>query len=224
MNSAVKRTAAPLRQEVVGALRRAIVSGEFAPGQRLVESVLCDKFAVSRTVIREVLRQLEAEGLVIIVPNRGPEVATLTIKEAENLYEVRRALESLAGSLFAERATEEQCSKLVECLSDVKMAMGSDDPDRKLEVKDQYYAVLLDGAGNDEISKLLNLVNARTQVLRMYSLSSENRGPHTVAEISRITAAAALDRDPDEARIACEDHVRSAANAALREMKRAIAK
>jgi DNA-binding GntR family transcriptional regulator len=221
MNSAVKRTAAPLRQEVTAALRRAIVTAEFAPGERLVESVLCEKFAVSRTVVREVLRQLEAEGLVTIVPNRGPEVATLTIREAESLYEVRRALESLAGSLFAERATDEQCTELVQCLNEVKKAMASDDAGRKLEVKDRYYEVLLAGAGNEEISRLLRIVNARTQVLRMYSLSAENRGPHTVAEITRITAAAAINRDPDEARIACEEHVRNAADAALLAMKRA---
>jgi DNA-binding GntR family transcriptional regulator len=176
---------------------------------------------VSRTVVREVLRQLEAEGLVTIVPNRGPEVATLTIREAESLYEVRRALESLAGSLFAERATDEQCTELVQCLNEVKKAMASDDAGRKLEVKDRYYDVLLAGAGNEEISKLLRTVNARTQVLRMYSLSAENRGPHTVAEISRITAAAAINRDPDETRIACEEHVRNAADAALLAMKRA---
>lgn len=222
MNSAVKRTAAPLRQEVVVALRRAIVTAEFAPGQRLVESVLCEKFAVSRTVVREVLRQLEAEGLVTIVPNRGPEVATLTTREAENLYEVRLALESMAGGLFAERATAAQCTELLQCLNEVKNAMASDDANRKLEVKDQYYDVLLAGAGNDEICKLLRIVNARTQVLRMYSLSAENRGPSTVAEITRITTAAAISRDPHEARNACEDHVRSAAAAALLAMKRAI--
>lgn len=219
MNSAVKRTAAPLRQEVTAALRRAIVTAEFAPGERLVESVLCEKFAVSRTVVREVLRQLEAEGLVTIVPNRGPEVATLTVREAESLYEVRRALESLAGSLFAERATDEQCTGLVQCLNEVKKAMASSDAGRKLEVKDQYYDVLLAGAGNDEISRLLKIVNARTQVLRMYSLSAENRGPQTVAEITRITAAAAINRDPDETRIACEEHVRNAADAALLAMR-----
>ncbi|WP_258803555.1 GntR family transcriptional regulator [Pseudarthrobacter sp. NS4] len=197
------------------------MTAEFTPGERLVESVLCEKFAVSRTVVREVLRQLEAEGLVTIVPNRGPEVATLTIREAESLYEVRRALESLAGSLFAERATDEQCTELVHCLNEVKKAMASDDPGRKLEVKDRYYDVLLAGAGNEEIRKLLRVVNARTQVLRMYSLSSENRGAKTVAEITRITAAAAINRDPDEVRIACEEHVRNAADAALLAMKRA---
>jgi GntR family transcriptional regulator, trigonelline degradation regulator len=216
----VKRMAAPLRQEVTEALRRAIVTSEFGPGERLVESTLCDKFGVSRTVIREALRQLETEGLISIVANRGPEVATLSTKQAEDLYEARRALESRAGSLFAERATDAQCTELLAALNDVKAAVASGDPDMNLAVKDRFYDVLLAGAGNTEIRRMLSIVNARIQMLRMYSLASPERGAHTVAELTRITAAAAVNRDPDEAARACDDHVRNAATAGLTEMRR----
>lgn len=216
----IRRTAAPLRQEVVAALRRAIVTSEFKPGDRLVETVLCEKYAVSRTVVREALRQLESEGMVAMVPNRGPEVATLTLHDAENLYEVRRALESLAGTLFAERATDAQCTELVARLAGIKAAVASDDPGEKLAAKDRYYDVLLEGAGNEEIARMLRTVNARTQILRTLSFAAPGRNIKTVAEITRITAAAAVNRDPDEARSACEDHVRSAAEAALGEMRK----
>lgn len=217
---AITRTAAPLRTEVVRALRRAIVAQEFGPGDRLIETVLCEKYAVSRTVIREALRQLESEGLVSMVPNRGPEVATLSARDAESLYEVRRALESLAGSLFAEKATDAQCTELVAKLGEVKSAVASGDPEKRLAAKDHFYDVLFDGAGNTEIARMLRSVNARTQMLRTLSLAAPGREAHTVAELARITAAAAVNRDPDEARIACEAHVRNAAEAALSEMRK----
>ncbi|NKX54422.1 GntR family transcriptional regulator [Arthrobacter mobilis] len=218
----VKRMAAPLRQEVTEALRRAIVTSEFSPGERLVESTLCDKFDVSRTVIREALRQLETEGLISIVPNRGPEVATLSMKQAEDLYEARQALESKAGALFAERATDAQCTELLSALNEVKAAVADGDPNRNLAVKDRFYEVLLAGSGNAEIQRMLKIVNARIQMLRMYSLASPDRGAHTVAELTRITAAAAVNRDPDEAARACNDHVRNAAAAGLAELRRIL--
>ncbi|MGO4238601.1 GntR family transcriptional regulator [Pseudarthrobacter sp. YAF2] len=221
-STAIRRTAAPLRQEVTDALRKAIVTNEYGAGERLVESVLCDRFSVSRTVVREALRQLESEGLVTTVPNRGPEVATLTLQEAEGLYEVRAALESLAGSLFATRAAGEDCARLVQALSNIRETIGGADISASLELKDAYYDVLLDGAGNQEIRRMLKLVNARTQVLRMYSLASPGREPKTVEELERITTAAAIRRDPAETREACEEHVRKAAAAAIGEMRRRL--
>lgn len=120
----VRRVAAPLRQQVVGELRESILAARFEPGTRLVEKVLCERYEVSRTVVREALRQLEAEGLVRIVANRGPVVATLSPQEAASLYEVRGALEALAGSLFAQRATDEQCAALQQALQRVRDTVG----------------------------------------------------------------------------------------------------
>jgi DNA-binding GntR family transcriptional regulator len=217
---AIRRTAAPLRTEVVNALRRAIVAQEFAPGERLVETVMCEKYSVSRTVVREALRQLESEGLVTMVPNRGPEVATLSIHDAESLYEVRRALESLAGSLFAERATDAQCTALVARLGEIKAAVVSADAEKRLAAKDGYYDVLFAGTGNSEIARMLRSVHARTQMLRNLSLAAPGREAMTIAELTRITAAAAVTRDPQEASAACEEHVRNAAEAALGEMRK----
>ncbi len=219
-DSRISRVAAPLRVKVAEAIRKAIVTSEFAPGERLVEAVLCEKFDVSRTVVREALRQLETEGLVTMVPNHGPEVATLSLREAESLYEVRRSLESLAGGLFAERADDDECAELVVCLNEVKSAMAGQDTAAKLVAKDRFYDVLLAGSKNGEIGRMLRMINARTQMLRMYSLSASERGSHTIAELARITAAAAVNRDQEEARRACEQHVQSAAEAALGEMRR----
>ena len=87
----IRRSAAPLRREVLEALRASIVNGRLAPGARLIERELIGMMGVSRTVIREALRQLEAEGLVDVVPNRGAIVRELTVDEARDLYAIRAA-------------------------------------------------------------------------------------------------------------------------------------
>jgi DNA-binding GntR family transcriptional regulator len=100
------RESAPLRKQVRDVLRAEIVSMRFKPGQRLLERELCELTGVSRTVIREALRALEAEGLVNVIPGKGPSVAPqVELEEARGLYETRAVLEGLAGRNFVERAT-----------------------------------------------------------------------------------------------------------------------
>src|ERR1700733_2859126 len=101
----IASTAAPLRRRVEDALRQAIISGQFAPGDRLRERDLIELLKVSRTSLREALRQIEAEGLVALEPNRGPVVTTVTYEEVEEIYEVRSVLEAQACSGFAERGS-----------------------------------------------------------------------------------------------------------------------
>ena len=98
--AAIPKLAAPLRQQVLDELRQSIIAGRLNPGERLIERELISMMGVSRTVIREALRQLESEGLVAIVPNKGPIVRTLTLEEARDLYAIRAVLEGLAARLF----------------------------------------------------------------------------------------------------------------------------
>src|SRR5690348_15344785 len=93
--SQMSRVAAPLRDQVSSALRQAIVERELPPGQRLVERELVDRLQVSRATVRESLRELEAEGLVTVIPQRGAVVATISLQEAADIYEARAAIESL---------------------------------------------------------------------------------------------------------------------------------
>ena len=93
----VSRESTSLRLLVENRLRSAIGSGLFKPGQRLIERELCEQVGVGRTSIREALRQLEAEGLVTTIPHRGPIVSTISVEEAEQLYDLRALLEGYAG-------------------------------------------------------------------------------------------------------------------------------
>src|ERR1700761_7225303 len=114
--------AAPLRREIETRLRSAITGGRFQTGERLVERELCEMLGVSRPSLREALRQLEAEELVTLVPNRGPIVSEVSIDEAREIYEVRAMLEGLAARLFVRRASNADIAALRKALHELKKA------------------------------------------------------------------------------------------------------
>jgi len=208
------RGAAPARTRFVANLRGAISEGLHKPGSRLNERELCESYEVSRTVVREGLRQLESEGLVTIEPNAGALVADISYTDAEHLFEVRGALESLACSLFARRGTVEQKRVLAACITQTADAMRGGDMSDVLEAKDAFYDALLEGAGNAELTSALRLLHTRIRLLRRYSLSAEGRHPKSLAEITAICDAI-IGGDIEGARRAGEYHVAQAGRAAL---------
>ena len=102
----------PLRDVVFNTLRQAILRGELKPGERLMEIQLANKLGVSRTPIREAIRKLELEGLVLMIPRKGAEVAEITEKSLRDVLEVRRALEELSVQLACEKITKEEIREL----------------------------------------------------------------------------------------------------------------
>lgn len=102
----------PLRDVVFNTLRQAILKGELKPGERLMEIALAQKLGVSRTPIREAMRKLELEGLVVMIPRRGAQVANITEKDLNDVLEVRIALENMATEKACTRMTEEEMGKL----------------------------------------------------------------------------------------------------------------
>jgi DNA-binding GntR family transcriptional regulator len=208
------RVAAPLRRQVGEWLREDIVSGQFAPGERLVERDLCQRYEVSRTVVREALRQLEASGLVTTVANKGPEVARVTRADVVAVYEVRAVLEGLAGRLFAERAGDEDKVRLVQSVDDVAAAMSGGDIRDVLASKDAFYANLFAGAANPVITGTLRTLHARIQMMRGLSLSAPGRSEQTLQELRGIVAMIQAGDGPGAAR-ACEEHVKAAAAVVL---------
>ncbi len=213
-SSTIARVAAPLRQELLGHIRAAIASAEYKPGERLVERVLCEKYGVSRTVVREALRHLEAEGLVTIVPNRGPVVTVLSRSNTEGLFEVRAALEALAAERFAQRATAEERAELEASCEVVAAAYASDDVESWIRAKDAYYDVLLTGAHNELIRGTVLGLHSRIQVMRGRSLSAPDRRLASLDEIREITALAVAGK-ASEAAIKARAHVERAALAAF---------
>lgn len=214
---AISRVAAPLRQQVIAELRKAIATGDYRPGQRLVERDLCERLDVSRTVVREALRHLEAEGLVAMIANHGPVVATLTRDDAMNLYEVREALEQLAGRLCAERSTPALTRRLSAALKDFDETFAAGDMLAVINAKDAFYEVLFEGAGNPMIGSLLRSVQARIQVLRAVSLGVPGREAQTVAELKAVVKAIKA-HDAGLAEDLLRTHVRNAAKNAIAQL------
>jgi GntR family transcriptional regulator, trigonelline degradation regulator len=202
--------AAPLRQQVVELMRAAITNGSFKPGDRLIERELCEATKVSRTSVREALRQLEAEGYVEARPNRGIFVASLTPEEAADIYAVRAVLEGTAGQLFAERATDAQRHRLQKIFDDIAAAAEAKSPQRMLASKVKFYDLLLDGAGNEVLRQMLGNLHGRVMLLRSLSLGQTGRLSETLGEMRAVMDAIER-RDGPAAFEACANHVSSAA-------------
>ena len=217
----IPRQASTLRTLVEDGLRSAIMSGRFEAGQRLVERELCEIFGVGRTSIREGLRQLEAEGLVTIVPHKGPSVSTIEYEEAEQLYATRALLESYAGEQFAERGSAAEMAALTEAVEAFEAAAESGRHDMLLLTKNKFYDVLEKGCGNVFVRQMLNLLHNRVNLLRSTSMQQPGRIPRAVAEIREIHDAI-RSRDSKRAAAACRHHVEMAAEVALRRLRQKI--
>ena len=117
----------PLRDVVFNTLRQAILRGELKPGERLMEIQLANKLGVSRTPIREAIRKLELEGLVLMIPRKGAEVAEITEKNLRDVLEVRGALEELAVQLACDRIDKEGIRNLKKSAKEFEAVLDSDD-------------------------------------------------------------------------------------------------
>jgi GntR family transcriptional regulator, trigonelline degradation regulator len=202
-----------VQQQAVETLRAAILAGVFKPGDRLVEADLCARLGVSRPSVREALRSLEAEGLVSIVPNRGPQIPVLTWQQAEEIYQVRTLLEGETAALCAKRATRAQVEALRAALTDFEKAVKQEDGARRLSATADFYQAMQQGAGHGLIDSLLRRLMARINFLRAQSMSRTGRARLSLGEMRAMYQAIAKG-DAKAARKAAETHVRNAAAAA----------
>ena len=154
----------PLRDVVFNTLRQAILRGELKPGERLMEIQLANKLGVSRTPIREAIRKLELEGLVLMIPRKGAEVAEITEKSLRDVLEVRRALEELAVELACEKITDEQIQDLKGAAEDFKASLKEGDITRIAEADVKFHDVIYMATDNQKLIQLLN--NLREQMYR----------------------------------------------------------
>lgn len=213
------RVAAPLREQVTASLRQAILDFSLQPGQRLVERELIESLGVSRTTIREAIRELAAEGIVTVVPQKGAIVTTPSLDDAVDLYEVRAALESLVVQRFVERASDDQVARLIQTVDDLdSVTHETTSISNALKAKDQFYAVLIEGARSAALQQLLETIQARVQVLRATSMSEPGRSVEMIRELRGIVEAIAR-RDAELASRLCAEHIRSASVTALSHLR-----
>lgn len=211
----IERVAAPVRQQVVNALRQAIVEMRVKPGERLTERDLIARTGVSRATVREALRELTTEGLVETIPGKGWAVAKPSLREAEELYQVRAALEGMATRQFVERASEAQVKEVEQAFDDlVAASLATSGSAALLQAKNRFYELLWEGAQNGTIRTIITGLQARVSVLRATSFSQPGRPAESVTEIRAIVEAI-RDRDAERAERACIRHVQQAGAVAL---------
>jgi len=206
--------AAPLRNKIITALRRAVETGILEPGRRLVEKDLCAQLNVSRTSLREALRQLQAEGILTDTAGRGLAVVQVSREDAENVYRVRGVIEALVVGQFIEKATEEDRADLHKEAETLKAAYRSGEPERIVAAKRKFIDHVCSGAGNPIALDLLNKLTLLTSPLRRLSVARKARQKQSVFEIDTIMAAIES-RDIAAAKAAAEHHVLNSAVSAL---------
>lgn len=154
----------PLREMVLFTLRQAILTGELLPGERLMELPLSDDLGVSRTPVREAIRNLELEGLVTMIPRRGAYVAQLSEKNVRDVLEVRRALEGLSVSRATQRISKEMLEELRQKQMDFENICKSGDAIAIARADVSFHDVILKATGNTKLISIMS--NLSDQIFR----------------------------------------------------------
>ncbi|UCH74773.1 MAG: GntR family transcriptional regulator [Rhodospirillales bacterium] len=210
----VRQEVETLRTKIIAHLRRAIEEGILEPGMRLVEKDLCEQLEVSRTSLREALRELQAEGVLAHVSNRGLTVATVTRREAENIYRIRQVLEPLLVEQFIENASAPDIDMLKASSRALSAAYKSGDFAAITAAKRDFYDRICIGADNAIAFDILNRLTLRTSQLRRRSVVRAERQDQSVSEIEALVRAIAAG-DVTTARKVAESHVANAARSAF---------
>ena len=179
----------PLRDVVFNTLRQAILKGELKPGERLLEIALAERLGVSRTPIREAIRKLELEGLVLMIPRKGAEVAKISEKSLRDVLEVRRSLEELAIELACQRMTDEEIKQLGERQNDFKNAIHKGNAMNIAETDEAFHDVIYLGTGNDKLVQILNNLREQMYRYRVEYLKEEQTRNLLVSEHEELVKA-----------------------------------
>lgn len=205
---------APLRNKIMKSLRRAIETGLLEPGTRLVEKDLCQQLNVSRTSLREALRQLQSEGILTDFNNRGLAVVTITTEDAENIYRIRGALEPLIVEQFIENASDDEIKALQAHGVQLRESYLHGNAEEIVASKRDFYDRICTGARNPIAFGVLSKLTVLTSPLRRRSVVRPERRIQSIAEIDKIVAAI-VKRDKTAAKIAAEEHVGHSSRSAL---------
>lgn len=208
----------PLREVVCETLRDAIRKGVLKPGERLMEIQLADELGVSRTPVREAIRKLELEGYVIMMPRRGTYVANLSIRDVNEVFEIRTSLDSLASGLAAERITDDELERMQRLLVHIGEYIEANDMEKIVAADTEFHDILYQASRNTRLVGII--VNLREQMTRFRTMSMAFPGrlQETLAEHRRIVEAIAQG-DVKEAQQAAEYHMEKSEQTLLASME-----
>ena len=196
----------PLREVVCETLREAIRGGVLKPGERLMEIQLAEELGVSRTPVREAIRKLELEGYVIMMPRRGTYVANLSIRDVNEVFEIRTTLDSLASGLAAERITDEELERLERLLVLIGEYIEQNDMDKIVETDMEFHDILYQASRNARLVGIIYNLREQLTRFRSTSMSYPGRLKETLEEHIRIVEAIAQG-NVELAQRAAEEHM-----------------
>ena len=179
----------PLRDVVFENLRTAILEGDLKAGQRLMEVQLAEQLGVSRTPIREAIRKLELEGLVVMLPRKGAYVANMSFKDLIDVLEIRSSLEGLAASLAAERLREEDISDLERVAKEFEKSVREADIDNVLKKDVEFHEKIFLMANNKKLYQLITSLWEQVHRFRVTYVSNYDASLSLVDEHNRILEA-----------------------------------
>lgn len=185
--SSINRTT--LHQELIERLRSMIVEGVLAAGEKVPERELCEKMGVSRTPMREALKVLAADGLLVLEPNRGARVRTVTVEELEEVFPLMGAFESLAGELACEHISDEQLQELREVHEQMLACFRSGNKPDYFRHNQRIHELILQAAGNRTLSTMYNSLAVRVRQARYLANMSAERWQQAVDEHELIMKA-----------------------------------
>lgn len=196
----------PLRDVVFQTLRQAILKGELVPGERLMEVRLANALGVSRTPVREAIRMLELEGLVVMVPRKGAEVARISEKNLYDVLEVRLALEKLAAELACKRMNADSLLKLKQKYYAFSAVAGSENLTEVAQCDEEFHDVIYESTGNVRLIQMLNNLREQMYRYRLEHIKDLGQRQALVKEHRKILDALAQ-RNEEAARVAMEEHI-----------------
>ena len=148
-----------LRERILSTIRAAIVNGEIRPGTRIMEPKLAERFGISRTPIREAIRQLESEGLISVIPRKGAIVASISTQDISNFYELKMILEGHAARLAAKNLTGNDLMKMETVNRQIEAASAKKNLSRVLDLHNEFHEIFLRACGNEKLHAIVqNLV------------------------------------------------------------------
>ena len=211
----------PLRDIVFQTLRNAIITGELQPGERLMETQLAEKLGVSRTPIREAIRKLELEGLVVMVPRKGAQVAQFTEKDIQDVLEVRAALEALAARLACQRMDDRAFLKLQLAIAEYSYAAKSKDLEMMIEKDVEFHDIICNATQNDKLIQLFN--NLKEQVNRYRITYLKNVEESETVEAEHLAILDALkNKNEDVASTLAAQHIYTQCDSIITDLVKSI--
>lgn len=203
-----------LRGRVYNSIRSDIINGVYKDKEELRETAIGEELGVSRTPVREALRQLELEGLVEIIPNKGAYVSGITSKDVHDIYMIRSVLEGMCVRWATENITDEKIEELEEVLYMTEYHASKEHSDQVTALDNKFHEILYEACGSRRLQHMLTDLHEYIFSVRTKNLSDHTRSVHSTNEHREILAAI-REKDADKAEKLANQHVINAYRSAM---------